>query len=79
MAIAKAEVQFRSPSPQANGLQAAPDGLWLCDQVDNKIDPMADNCRRDAYHLRQQAIPGILAMTSKPPNPRVNRPLRRLC
>lgn len=37
MAIAKADILFKAPGPKINGLQAAPDGLWLCDQVDNKI------------------------------------------
>jgi streptogramin lyase len=29
--------RFRGPGPQANGLQAAPEGLWICDQVDNRV------------------------------------------
>ena len=35
--IAKVETRFKSPGPQPNGLQAAPDGLWIIDQVDLKI------------------------------------------
>ena len=35
--IAKVEKHFKSPGPQPNGLQAAPDGLWIIDQVDLKI------------------------------------------
>ena len=35
--IAKIEKRFKSPGPHPNGLQAAPDGLWCIDQVDNKI------------------------------------------
>jgi streptogramin lyase len=34
---AKVEKRFKSPGPQPNGLQAAPDGLWIIDQVDLKI------------------------------------------
>ena len=35
--IARIEKRFKSPGPQPNGLQAAPDGLWCIDQVDNKV------------------------------------------
>ncbi len=35
--MAKARVVFQGPGPQANGLQASPEGLWVCDQVDNKV------------------------------------------
>lgn len=35
--IARVEKRFLSPGPQPNGLQAAADGLWCIDQVDNKI------------------------------------------
>jgi streptogramin lyase len=35
--IARVEKRFKSPGPQPNGLQAAPDGLWCIDQVDHKI------------------------------------------
>jgi len=35
--IANVEKRFPSPGPQPNGLQAAPDGLWCIDQVDNKL------------------------------------------
>ena len=35
--IATPQIRFASPGPQPNGLQAAPDGLWCIDQVDNKI------------------------------------------
>ena len=39
--IAKVEKHFKSPGPQPNGLQAAPDGLWIIDQVDLKIYKVA--------------------------------------
>ena len=35
--IARVERLFQSPGPHPNGLQAAPDGLWCIDQVDNKV------------------------------------------
>jgi streptogramin lyase len=35
--IARVEKRFKSPGPHPNGLQAAPDGLWYIDQVDNKV------------------------------------------
>ncbi len=35
--IARPEPRFQSPGPHPNGLQAAPDGLWCIDQVDNKV------------------------------------------
>ncbi len=35
--MATARVVFKGPGPQVNGLQARPEGLWVCDQVDNKI------------------------------------------
>lgn len=35
--IATVEKKFPSPGVQPNGLQAAADGLWCIDQVDNKI------------------------------------------
>lgn len=31
------EKLFLTPGPQPNGLQAAPDGLWVIDQVDNHV------------------------------------------
>lgn len=34
---AKTEKLFKTPGPQPNGLQAAPDGLWSIDQVNLKI------------------------------------------
>jgi hypothetical protein len=37
MPIAKVQLLFKAPGPKINGLQAASDGLWLCDQIDNKI------------------------------------------
>jgi streptogramin lyase len=37
MPIAKVELLFKAPGPQVNGLQATPDGLWLGDQVNNRI------------------------------------------
>jgi streptogramin lyase len=30
-----AQVKFRGPGEQVNGLEAVPEGLWLCDQRDN--------------------------------------------
>lgn len=33
----RVEVAFDSPGPQANGLAAAPEGLWICDQADDRI------------------------------------------
>ncbi len=33
----KIEVLFDGPGPQANGLAADVDGLWVCDQKDNRI------------------------------------------
>ncbi len=35
--IARVEKRFKSPGPHPNGLQAAADGLWYIDQVDNKV------------------------------------------
>ena len=35
--IAEVEKRFRSPGSQPNGLQAAPDGLWIIDQADLKV------------------------------------------
>jgi len=32
-----AKVLWKTPCPQPNGLQAAPDGLWVMDQVDDRI------------------------------------------
>ena len=31
------EKLFLTPGPQPNGIQAAPDGLWVIDQVDNCV------------------------------------------
>jgi len=33
----RVRVRFRGPGPQVNGLSAVPEGLWVCDQKDNKI------------------------------------------
>jgi sugar lactone lactonase YvrE len=33
----KIEVLFQGPGPQANGLAATNDGLWVCDQQDHRI------------------------------------------
>lgn len=33
----RVEVAYESPGPQANGLAAAPEGLWVCDQADDCI------------------------------------------
>lgn len=30
-------VMFSGPGPQANGLSATPEGIWVCDQKDNRI------------------------------------------
>jgi streptogramin lyase len=35
MHIATAQLAFKGPGEQVNGLEAVPDGLWLCDQRDN--------------------------------------------
>ena len=35
--IARVEKRFKSPGPHPNGLQAAADGLWYIDQMDNKV------------------------------------------
>ncbi len=35
MRIARARVMFKAPGEQINGLEAAPEGLWLSDQRDN--------------------------------------------
>lgn len=35
--MAKVKVLFKGPGPQANGLSAAPDGLWVSDQKDNRF------------------------------------------
>jgi streptogramin lyase len=34
--IANARVMFNGPGQQVNGLEAVPEGLWLCDQRDNR-------------------------------------------
>lgn len=33
----QASVLWTTPGPQPNGLQAGPDGLWVIDQVDNRV------------------------------------------
>lgn len=35
MHIATAQLAFNGPGEQVNGLEAVPEGLWLCDQRDN--------------------------------------------
>src|SRR5215831_1743235 len=35
MRVASAQVAFSAPGVQVNGLEAVPQGLWLCDQRDN--------------------------------------------
>jgi streptogramin lyase len=35
--VATVRVMFAGPGPQANGLSATPDGIWVCDQKDNRI------------------------------------------
>jgi streptogramin lyase len=35
--VVTSRVLWKTPGPQPNGLQAAPDGLWVIDQVDDKI------------------------------------------
>jgi streptogramin lyase len=35
--VASARVMFRAPGQQVNGLEAVPQGLWLCDQRDNHV------------------------------------------
>jgi streptogramin lyase len=34
--VASARVMFKGPGEQVNGLEAVPEGLWLCDQRDNR-------------------------------------------
>jgi outer membrane protein assembly factor BamB len=34
--VATAQVMFEGPGEQVNGLEAVPEGLWLCDQRDNR-------------------------------------------
>jgi streptogramin lyase len=34
--VAVARVMFKGPGLQVNGLEAVPEGLWLCDQRDNR-------------------------------------------
>jgi sugar lactone lactonase YvrE len=36
MQVASARLMFTGPGEQVNGLEATPDGLWLCDQRDNR-------------------------------------------
>lgn len=33
----RVEVTSQAPGPQANGLSATPEGLWICDQADDQI------------------------------------------
>jgi len=35
--VATARVVFKAPGQKANGLQARPEGLWVCDQGDNRV------------------------------------------
>jgi hypothetical protein len=35
--IWRVEVTSEAPGPQANGLAATPEGLWICDQADDRI------------------------------------------
>ena len=35
--MARVKTLFKGPGPQANGLSAAADGLWVSDQKDNRI------------------------------------------
>ncbi|MCC6174394.1 MAG: hypothetical protein IT305_03730 [Chloroflexi bacterium] len=35
--VAKARVVFKAPGIQVNGLEAVPEGLWICDQRDNHV------------------------------------------
>jgi streptogramin lyase len=35
--VATVKVMFSGPGPQANGLSATPDGMWVCDQKDDRI------------------------------------------
>src|SRR5574341_1972790 len=34
--VVKANIVFKGPGPQVNGLEAVPEGLWLSDQRDNR-------------------------------------------
>jgi len=35
--MAKVHVMFQGPGPQANGLSATAEGIWVCDQKDDRI------------------------------------------
>jgi len=35
--MATVAVRFKGPGPQANGLSATAEGIWVCDQKDNRI------------------------------------------
>src|SRR5262249_4131875 len=35
--VATVKVMFSGPGPQANGLSATDDGIWVCDQKDDRI------------------------------------------
>lgn len=35
--MASVQVKFSGPGPQANGLSATPEGIWVCDQKDDRI------------------------------------------
>jgi streptogramin lyase len=35
--VATVKVMFSGPGPQANGLSATADGIWICDQKDDRI------------------------------------------
>ena len=54
-------VLWKTPGPQPNGLQAAPDGIWVIDQVDNRVyrlDP-ADGRALHSFPTRAQHSSGI--------------------
>jgi len=34
--VTTARKMFKGPGEQVNGLEATPEGLWLCDQRDNR-------------------------------------------
>ena len=51
----RVEVVFDSPGPQANGLAATPEGLWVCDQADDHIYLLDPEC---GQVLRRFPCPG---------------------
>ena len=54
-------VLWRTPGPQPNGLQAAPDGIWVIDQVDNCVYKLAyeDGAILGSFPTRAKHASGI--------------------